>query len=523
MESRPTRIPVASTNPQFDLASPRYRGLNPATYAVLAFCYDSLAAPSVHTTHGDPLPGIWTSDYRRMIPRLAESFTEDADGNWILRLRRSVSSNDGNELSADDIRWTFDQAFARQSVGAYRWGQIAGLADPTDLHVIDSRTLRIKLRSPNPNAAAFLFGGAPPIFDSSSLIAHASDRDPWAAEWISKGKVAGFGPYALAELARDRLRFEARADYWAGSPPVSSILVDRVDSRSDALKALDSTQPTYVVGLRPDEVRGLRERDDLVLSASWAGHAYLAMSFHVPPFDDTRVRHALSYATPYDEVIEKGLLGLGRRWRGAIGSSDVWHTHQSWHYDTSAQKAKDLLRSAGYAQGLSIALYLSMRPDLLRIAEVLRLAYGQIGVELEIRDLLDVTPGWSPAFILRTECGHNFYEPVYDIAHDYIPIQPIVPPSDGKVVVATWLPGYSNSEHFNELYRGILLAPTAAEREDRTVSMQTALIEFAPFVYLAENLHVNASNSHVSPWMRDPSSRPVQALQFQNCNTSYIG
>jgi hypothetical protein len=124
--------------------------------------------------------------------------------------------------------------------------------------------------------------------------------------------------------------------------------------------------------------------------------------------------------------------------------------------------------------------------------------------------------------VLRTECGHNFNEPVYDISHDYIPTQPVVPDASGRVGVESWLSGYSTSSDFDRMYREILLAPNAAERKRRTVNMQDAIIGFAPFVYLAENLHVNVSN-HASPSMRDYGSRPVQALQFQNCNTSYIG
>ena len=517
------KIPIATTSPQFDLASPRYRGQNPATYMVLALCYDSLAAPSARAQQGGPLPGIVTPDYGQMIPRLAESFSENADGSWSLRLRSGVRSHGGNELSADDIKSTFEQAFARESVAAYRWGQIAGLAGPGDVQVVDKRTVRFNLRTPNPNVTAFFFGGAPPVLDSVALRAHATDKDKWATEWISSGQVAGFGPYAIEELSNDKLRFRARTDYWAGASPVSEVVVERVDSRADALRELNSSEPVYVAGLRPDEVRGLQSHNDLFISASWAGHAYLGMSHHLPPFDDVRVRHALSYATPYDDVIEKGLLGLGRRWRGAISAYDVWHTDRSWHYDSDLKKAKELLREAGYADGLSLVLYLSMRQDLVRIAELLRTAYARIGVDLEPRNILDVTPGWNPAFVLRTECGHNFNEPVYDIAHDYIPIQPVVPGASGKVVVASWLPSYADSQSFDEMYRDILLATNGAERKQRTLSMQEALIEFAPFVYLAENVQVNVGNRHISPWMRDHESRPVQALQFQNCNTGYIG
>jgi peptide/nickel transport system substrate-binding protein len=517
------RIPVATTIPQFDLASPRYRGLNPATYMVLAFCYESLGAPSSRPDNGGPVPGAVTPDYARMVPRLAEAFHEEPDGSWLLRLRSGVRSHQGNELTADDIKWTFDQAFARESVAAYRWGQIAGLAEPADLQVVDKRTLRFNLRAPNPNVEAFFFGGAPPILDSTALRAHATNRDPWGAEWIASGKVAGYGPYEIQRITPYEIEFKARTDYWAGTAPVPSVIVESVGSRAEALRALHSSDAVYVVGLRPDEVRGLRGREDLFESVSWAGHAYLGMSYDLPPFDDVRVRHALSYATPYREVIEKGLLGLGRRWRGPITSYDAWQTEGSRYYDTDEQKAKELLREAGFAQGLSLALYLQSRPDLVRIGEILRVAYARVGIDLELRDTLDLFPGWVPAFVLRTECGHNFNEPVYDISHDYIPTQPLTAGSSGKFVTETRNTGYTNSREFDSMYRGILTAPSGDERRHRAQRMQEAIIDFAPFVYLAENIQVNVGNSHLSEWMRDHRSRPVQALQFQNCGTGYIG
>lgn len=517
------RIPVASTSPQYDLATPRYRGVNPGTYMILAFCYDSLAAPGAHSETNGPFRGVVTPDYTKMMPRLAETFGAERDGSWLLRLRAAVRSHAGNTLSPRDIRWAFEQAFSRQSVAAYRWGQIAGLAGAASVEALDERTIRFRLRAPNPNLMPFLFGGTPPILDSTALLAHATDKDPWGADWISAGHVAGFGPYTPSEITPDRLTFASRPDYWAGESPIGRVVVDRVGSRADAIGALGEREPVYVVGLRPDEVRALQPRDDVFLSQTWAGHTYIGMSYHLPPFDDVRVRHALSYATPYDRIVEEGLLGLARRWRGPVTSFDTWHTDKAWHFDTDQQKARALLHDAGYGQGLGVALYLPMRPDLIRIAEILRRAYAEVGVALELRDVLDVTPGWNPAFVLRTECGHNFNEPVYDIAHDYIPSTPVVPGRSGRVVAETWLSGYASSADFNTQYREVLLAPTAHEREQRAIAMQDAILGFAPFIYLAENLHVNAGNRHVSPWMRDFTSRPVQALSFQNCGTSYIG
>ena len=411
------RIPLASVEPQFDIDAPRYRGSNPATYLLLALCHETLAGPSTLSTDGPLGTDSVTPDYSRMIPRIAEGLVENADGSWCLRLRPGVRSHRGNELSAQDVKWAFERSFALNTFAAYRWGQIAGVTDSeTGVRVIDKYTVCFTLRAPNPNFASYLFLATPMIVDSADVQSHATSSDPWALKWLSKPHAAGFGPYDLAEITGEQMTFSARKDHWQGSPPNAEVLVHRVESRSEAISELSSSEPVYVAGLRPDEATNLRTRSTVFLTSSWGGHSYIGMNYNRPPFDDIRVRHALSYATPYKQIIEQGFLGLARPWHGPVPSFDAWYLNENQDYRTDQRKATDLLREAGYGTGFQTALYVNNRPDLLRITEILKDAYRAIGIDLEIRDMSAIPAGWCPPLYLRTECGHNINETVYDLS-----------------------------------------------------------------------------------------------------------
>lgn len=519
----PLRVPIATVEPQFDSDAPGYRGLNPATYLLLALCHDSLAAPSGRPDKNELLGKVIAPAYDAMVPRLAEAFTEEGDGSWSLRLRRGVRSQHGNELTTDDVKWAFEKVFALNTHGAYRWGQMGGLDGPDDLDVVDKYTLRFKLRAPNPHLPAFLFCAAPLIVDSAEVRRNSTQSDPWGVGWLSTRQVAGFGPYTLEQFERDRMTFKGRDDYWAGPPPVTSVIVERVKSRAEALAALDQSEPAYVVGLRCDEAIALRGREDVFMSASWGSHAYLGMNYNRAPFNDVRVRQALSYATPYGDVIKDGFLGLARPWRGPIPTYDSWFATSYWQYETNKKRAKELLAAAGYGTGFETALYVPMRPDILRVAEILKAAYMDVGIDVELRDVSKIPGGRYPTFYLRAECGHNINEPVYDIAHDYALIDPILPSAHARGGIDTWVGSYPGSPALEDMLRDVLLAPTSQERLERCVRIQHAIVDFAPVVFLAENLQINAASRAAGEWMVNNQNRVVQALQFQNCGTGYVG
>ena len=511
------RIPLRSVNPQFDTDDPQYLPGDPGTYLLLALCYDSLAGPSTRPDEG----GIVSPNFLAMEGRLAEAFGEKDDSTWWVQLRKGVRSHWGNELTAESIQWGFRKAFALDNIAAWRWGQVAGIQNPVDVKVVDKYTLLFTLRTPNPHFPAYLFFATPNIYDATEVTKHATENDPWGMEWLSQN-VAGFGPFHLVKAEPDRMVLQARPEYWAGEPAIPQVVVEQVGSRKEALRLLDGRNSVFLPGLRCDEVQEVRNKPNVRLTGTWAGHASVEFDYTSPPFDDIRVRHALSFATPYQEIISRGFLGQARFWKSPIKTYSAWYTDQFWHYDTDLAKAKALLVQAGYAGGFKTQLYTFQRPEMLRVAEILMHAYGQIGIEVELAALESAPAGWVPPMHLRPECSHNLSEPLYDLAHDHAPFHPILPAPGGPVGVGTWRPRYVRNPRLEDMYRATLLANDKQTRRERCVALQKAVVEFAPRVFLAETQLFNATNSRTHSWLSDFDNRLVQVTLFQNSTSRYL-
>ena len=82
--------------------------------------------------------------------KLAESFELDPDGKFIrFQLRQGVKSNWGNELTAEDVKWTWDRKFALGALGAFFLSR-SGLENKDGVKVEGKYTVSINLDNPNP-------------------------------------------------------------------------------------------------------------------------------------------------------------------------------------------------------------------------------------------------------------------------------------------------------------------------------------------------------------------------------------
>src|ERR1700733_10154058 len=106
--------------------------------------------------------------------KLAESFELDPAGKFIrFQLRQGVKSNWGNELTADDIKWTWDRKFGLGAIGAFYLSTL-GLENKDGVKVKGKYTVSISLDNPNPLLAKLQPNLFMPIYDSTKCKAVAT-------------------------------------------------------------------------------------------------------------------------------------------------------------------------------------------------------------------------------------------------------------------------------------------------------------------------------------------------------------
>ena len=67
--------------------------------------------------------GVQLEDYGKLLPGLAESWTISRDNlAHTFKLRKGVKSHYGNDLTADDVKWTYDRSFTLKGLGVTSFG-----------------------------------------------------------------------------------------------------------------------------------------------------------------------------------------------------------------------------------------------------------------------------------------------------------------------------------------------------------------------------------------------------------------
>ena len=104
---------------------------------------------------------------------------------------------------------------------------------------------------------------------------------------------------------------------------------------------------------------------------------WLILNNKVKPFDDVRVRQAINYLMPRDEIVKDVYHGMAAAWHGVI--SDVTPGYENLKpYDFDPDKAKKLLADAGYADGFEADLVFSAGvPEMENFAVILQSTAGQ--------------------------------------------------------------------------------------------------------------------------------------------------
>jgi peptide/nickel transport system substrate-binding protein len=110
------------------------------------------------------------------------------------------------------------------------------------------------------------------------------------------------------------------------------------------------------------------------------------MNVTKPPFDNPKVRQAMAYAIPYEDVLHTGLYdrGIGMFNGAAEVTTTDWP--QPSPYSANLDKAKELLKEAGYPNGFKTTLSYDVTTSTTRepIAVLTQANLKKIGVDVQI-------------------------------------------------------------------------------------------------------------------------------------------
>jgi peptide/nickel transport system substrate-binding protein len=320
-----------------------------------------------------------------VVGKLATSWEIDPSGKRaVFTLRQGVMSNWGNELTAEDVVWTWARKFGLGAIGGF-YTAVCGMNRPGDIRADSKYVVSFNIDEPNPLLLKIQPNLYNPIYDSTKCKEVATEDDPWAAKFI-ENESAGFGPYRLKELTRGQQAvFTAREDYWAGKPAIDTVVFREVPNSASRVQLLQGGAVDIAQYLQPLEVISLKSVPEVVVETVPASFMiWIELNAKIAPLDNVNVRRAMNFAFPTEQIIQSVYQGLATPLDGCMPNIYPGYKKISpYGYDLA--KAKALLEAEGLGAGFETTLsYNAGDPVQEPIAIFYQSALREIGVTLKL-------------------------------------------------------------------------------------------------------------------------------------------
>jgi peptide/nickel transport system substrate-binding protein len=319
-----------------------------ANHAVARHMYDALVA---------------SDRFMRPVPGLTE-FSNPEPDVWEFRIRPDARFQDGSPVTAEDIRFSLERMPRVPNSPA---PQIRLAGSLTAIEVVDSRTIRLRSRGPDPSVP---LNGMTAWIVSARAAATATTQDFNAG----RGNT-GSGPFRFVEWQPGaQLRLQRNPTYWGEAPAFERVSIRPISNDAARMAALLANDVDLIDAVPPGEIARLRARPELgVTSAASSRFIYLGLDqgnevtpfitakdgrpFAGNPLRDPRVRRALSIAINRPLIVDRIISGSAHAAGQIAVEGQIGYDPDLGPPAFDAAAARRLLTEAGYPDGFRITLH----------------------------------------------------------------------------------------------------------------------------------------------------------------------
>ncbi|RFC77637.1 ABC transporter substrate-binding protein [Streptomyces sp. AcE210] len=329
-------------------------------------------------------------DPSKVEPDLAAGWkVSDGGKTYTFKLRPGKKFANGDPLDAAAVKYSIDRTLTMGACGSL--SMQLGMTKPpliVGVDAPDSTTVVVRLRQPYPAMLYSLAQSRGSIYDPKEVEAHGGVQPNTPNKWLQSHTAGSSGPYVLAEYLPNNHAILKRNPNYYGKPAIEPVVrVNFVSSVSSLLVQAESRQADVTLGLPPQSVSQLSKKASCckVVTAASATPVTVSMNYRGQVTGNAKFREALTYAVPYQDIINKVAYGYGDSYYGPVVPGMAGYKaglEPPRPYDPN--KAKRLLAASGVKSPALELMINPTAPGVSDVAALLQSAWQAIGVKVTI-------------------------------------------------------------------------------------------------------------------------------------------
>ena len=310
-----------------------------------AWSYDTFTLDPIKTVYGGDITvqgAIFerllkvSADGTELRPGLADSWDVSDDGLVFTFHLRDAKFSDGTIVTADDVVFSYTRL---RDAPDSAFPSVFHLVEA--LEALDSKTVRMGLRSPSPGFLSFTEMWNAGIVSKAAV--EALGEEEFARQPV------GAGPFRLKEwLQGDRVVLERNPHYWQqGKPYLDGVEFLYVTDDNTRLSMLRAGEVDSISDVPWSQVEPLRSEDFHVPLEISTALQTIVLNHAEEPFNDVRVRRAFAHGLDIDAIIKAVTLGHAQPTTSLYAPALHFFNTEIPRWPHDPERAKELLAEAG--------------------------------------------------------------------------------------------------------------------------------------------------------------------------------
>ena len=305
---------------------------------------------------------------RNIIPGLAESWKKVNDKTYDFKIRDNIKFHNGDKLQLEDIKFSFERMMKSP--------RISFIVPPIEkIEIVEPSTIRIITKTP---FAPLLYHLSHPALGIvSKKVIESSGENP---------KVIGTGPYKYNSwFIGDQVVLDKNNDYFLTPPSFDKLVFKTITEPTNREIALETKEIDIALDISTVDAPKIKENNELILYTKPSySYRYLGFNNKKDIFKNENLRKAIDYAIDKEAIVNIILNGYGDVANSVIAPNVFGFTDTVKNVGYNPEKAKELIKTLGNEENITLELLTMGSSDEKAIAEVIQANLKEIGVDLKI-------------------------------------------------------------------------------------------------------------------------------------------